>query len=232
MNIVTTSRTGAPIKPFSWSYSRLKNFEVCPKRHWEIDIAKSIKEEESEELKWGNELHKAAAKHLSTRTPLPKEMAVLQPWCDKIVTGPGNIVVEQKLAITKDFAPCTFFDKAAWFRGVVDALKLLSPVALAIDWKTGKILEDSVQLALTAQCVFSHYPEIQKIRTEFVWLKHDASSRADFSRADMPALWRSLWPRIEALEQAHNTTTYPATPNRLCAKWCPVTSCPHHGKRY
>lgn len=232
VNIVTTSRTGAPLKPFAWSYSKLKNFEVCPKRHYEIDIAKNVQEDESEALKWGNQLHKSAADRLGKGVPLPKEMeGILGPWVERLVTKPGNMLVEQKLAITKQFGPCTFFDKAAWFRGVVDVLKLLTPVALAIDWKTGKIIEDSVQLALTAQCVFSHYPEIKKIRTEFIWLKDDATTRADFSREDMPAMWRSLWPRVEALEHAHNTTTYPATPNRLCANWCPVKSCPHHGKR-
>ena len=41
-------------KPFAWSYSRLKNFEVCPKRHFHVDIAKDFREEEGESLVWGN----------------------------------------------------------------------------------------------------------------------------------------------------------------------------------
>ena len=56
-------------KPFAWSYSRLKNFEVCPKRHYEIDIAKNIKEEESEALLWGNTVHRSCADRLSKGTP-------------------------------------------------------------------------------------------------------------------------------------------------------------------
>jgi len=228
--VTTTHRSG---KPFTWSYSRLKNFEVCPKRHWEIDIAKNVKEEEGESLIWGNRVHKAAADFLGKGTPLTTEFAVLAPWCARLLAGvtPGsNLLVEQKLAITKEFGPTGYFDRPVWFRGVADVLLISGPVALAIDWKTGKILEDSVQLALTAQCCFAHHPEIQKIRTEFVWLKEDASSRADFAREDMPGLWRSIWHRVEALEQAFTTTTYPATPNKLCRKYCPVTSCPHHGK--
>lgn len=221
------------MKPFAWSYSKLKNFESCPKRHWHIDIAKDVKEEESEQLAWGNMLHKAAAKRLSMGTALPPGMAgagKLEEWCARLLSTPGVLLVEQKLAINKEFGPCDWFGKDAWYRAVVDVLKVHDVVALAIDWKTGKILEDGVQLALSAACIFAHHPTVQKIRTEFVWIKEGGvSTREDFDRAQLPVIWRNIWHRIEALEQAHNTTSYPAKPGRLCRKWCPVTQCPHHG---
>ncbi len=28
-------------KEWSWSYSKLKNYEVCPKRHYEVDVLKN-----------------------------------------------------------------------------------------------------------------------------------------------------------------------------------------------
>lgn len=228
VEVVTTHRTG---KPFAWSYSKLKNFEVCPKRHWHIDIQKDVKEEDSDNLTWGNAVHKALANRVSKGTPLPDGMKGYEHWCERITSG-GNstILVERKYAITSDFGPAEYFGRNAWYRGVADVLKLMPPVALAVDWKTGKILEDSVQLALMAACIFAHHPEIQKIRTEFIWLKDDASSRADFSRADMASMWRGLWPRIEQLRHAYETTSYPAKPGRLCKRWCPVTQCPHHGE--
>lgn len=220
------------MKPFTWSYSRLKNFETCPKRHWEIDIAKNIREEESEQLKWGDQIHKSAAKRLSIGTPLPPGMETLGTWCERLLTTPGNILVERKLAITKTFGACDYFGAEVWFRSIADVLKISGPVALAIDWKTGKILEDSVQLALMAVCIFAHYPEVHKIRTEFVWLREGpgVSTREDFERDGMPVLWRNLMPRIDQLELAHTTTTYPAKPGGLCRRYCPVTSCPYHGK--
>ena len=227
MNVTTTYNKP---KPFAWSYSRLKNFESCPKRHYEVDIIKSVKEEESEQLKFGNMLHDALAKRIKDGTALPKPFAQYEPWVERIADPEGKILVEQKLAITKDFAPCDFFDRQAWFRGIGDVIKIKGPVALILDWKTGKVLEDSQQLALMAQCVFSHHPEVQKVRSEFIWLKEDATTRADFVRDDMVKLWGSLYPRIEALEHAHNTTTYPARPGNLCRRWCPVSSCPHHGE--
>lgn len=231
MQIVTTRRDGGAVKKaFSWSYSKLKNFESCPKRHWHIDLAKDVKEEESEELAWGNAVHDALAKRIKDGKELPVPMKAYEPWCQKILKAPGTNLVEQKLAITADFAPTTFFDKSAWFRAVGDVIKLNGPVALIADWKTGKILEDSQQLALSAACVFAHYPSVKMVRSEFIWLKEDASSRADFARDDMPHMWKNIWPRIEALKRAHETGEYPAKPGYFCRRYCPVAKCPHHGE--
>ncbi|MGE0677825.1 PD-(D/E)XK nuclease family protein [Pseudolabrys sp.] len=219
-------------KPFAWSYSKLKNFETCPKRHYEIDLAKNFQEEESDTLKWGNEVHKHLAARCGwKRVPLPETMKPFEKWCERVTAGAGDIEVEQKLAITRDYGPCGYFDRTAWFRGIGDVIKRCEDVALILDWKTGKVLDDSVQLALMAQCVFAHYPDIKKVRSEFIWLKYeDTSTGETFSREDMPNLWKYIWHRVESLENAYKTTTYPAKPGSLCKKWCPVTSCPHHGK--
>ena len=225
---VTTTRNKP--KPFAWSYSKLKNFETCPKRHWHVDVARDVKEEEGEALLWGNAVHKALADRVASSEPLPKTMTDYEKWAERILTGQGNIYVEQKLAINKDFSPTSWFGDDAWYRGIGDVIKVVGPVALIIDYKTGKILEDGVQLALMAACVFAHYPSVQKVRSEFVWLKEDATTRADFAREDMAKIWRDLWPRIEALEEAHKTMTYPAKPGGLCKRWCPVKQCPHHGE--
>ena len=111
---VKTVTTGGKPKTFAWSYSKLKNYEVCPKRYYNIDVAKLVKEDESEQLAYGNTLHKVIAEAISGKAPLPKHFSHLQPWVDK-VTGAGNarILVEQQLAITKDFGPTEWFGKDA-----------------------------------------------------------------------------------------------------------------------
>lgn len=221
-----------PYKPFTWSYSKLKNFEVCPLKHNEVDNLKRFKEGESEFLQWGDEVHKSASAYVSKKTPLPIGMPVLQSWLDKLATvAYDKVLVEQKLAITKDFQPCGYFDKGVWFRTIIDWLGITGPVALALDWKTGKLLEDPQQLALSAAVCFAHIPSLHRIRTEFIWLKEGpgVSTREDFSRGSMVEMWRSIWPRIEALEHAYNTGEYPAKPGGLCKRWCPVTSCEHNG---
>ncbi|MGZ3665693.1 MAG: PD-(D/E)XK nuclease family protein [Ktedonobacterales bacterium] len=233
MQVTTTRRDGsAVVKSFSWSYSKLKNYETCPKRHWHVDIQRDVKEEESENLVWGNQVHKALAERISKGMALPDGMGQYEGWCQKFLSGEGSIDVEQKLAINSSFMPVRWFDNDAWYRAVCDVIKVNGVVALVADWKTGKILEDSQQLALAAACVFAHYPSVMRIRSEFIWLKEDASSRADFKRETMPDMWRALWPRIEQLKVAHEQQDYPAKPGRICRSWCPVKQCPHNGESF
>jgi hypothetical protein len=227
-------------KPFAWSYSKLKNFEVCPKRHYNVDIAKTFKEEEGEALQWGNIVHKALADRCGpARTPLPHTMKGYEKWCERVTSGSNiTLLTEQQLAIDEDFGPTKWFATDAkragmqepWYRGIADVLKISDRVALAVDWKTGKVIDDAPQLALLAACIFAHHPRVMRVRSEFIWLKEDASTRKDFHRNEMAAIWKSLWPRIVALKYAHDTSNYPAKPGFLCRRYCPVTSCQHHGE--
>ncbi len=98
------------------------------------------------------------------------------------------------------------------------------------DWKTGKILEDAPQLGISASVLFAHHPELQAVKTNFVWLKDNTpGTDVVFRRAEMATFWAGLLPRVAAMERAYLTTTYQAEPGRLCRNWCPVKSCPHHG---
>ncbi len=232
--IQTTTVRNRP-KAFSWSYSKIKNFETCPKRHYHYEIAKDVSEPEGEALQYGHAIHKALAEAIDGK-PLPNHFKNLQPWVDKIIAPNPKVstqpvlLTEQKLAITNEFEKCDWFAKDAWYRGIADVIKITGRVALAVDWKTGKIIDDGSQLALMAQCIFSHHPDVSHVRTEFVWLKEEATTRADFKREDMADVWRGILPRVALLQNAHETQTFPPKQGGLCRKWCAVVSCPHHGQ--
>jgi hypothetical protein len=233
---VTTTRRFAPMpeqKEWAWSYSKLKNYEVCPRRMHHTDILKDVPDEESENLACGNRVHKAAAERLDLHRQLSKEMAFLAPWCT-LVEGAvqrlkGKLLVEQQLAATRAMQPTGWFSKDVWFRGIADALVLAPPVAISFDWKTGKIVEDSVQLALVAALLFAHYPDINKIRSQFIWLKEGTETTVDMTRGDLPSLWAGVLPRVASLEQASKTGEFPPKPGRFCKRFCPVSSCQYHG---
>jgi hypothetical protein len=197
-----------------------------------VDIAKDFKEAESEQLKQGNLVHKLFEDRLGNKkTPFPEAYApIYEPWAERVESGPGKILVEQQLAITADFAPCAWFAPTAWYRAKIDVLKIHGPCAIIIDWKTGKIVEDSVQLILSAACVFYHHPEVQVVKSIFAWLADNAESEEIIHRHELPRMWSDLWDRIEELREAHARTSYPAVPNRLCRSWCPVMVCPHNGR--
>jgi hypothetical protein len=115
-------------------------------------------------------------------------------------------------------------------RGVIDFAKTNGRVALIVDWKYSKIIEDCIQLALFAQLFFSKFPEIDKVRTKFVWLKDGIETVEDFERKEMCDLWAAMLPRVEAFKEAYDNIDYPKTKNGLCRNYCPVTTCEHNGK--
>lgn len=221
-----------PGKDWSWSYSKLKNFEVCPKRMYEVDLSKNYveKAEPGGALEWGNRVHDVLAKALGHSVPLPDEMTQYQIWVDRVRRGSGNLLVEQKFAINRAFQKTTYFANDVWYRGIGDVVRIDRDLALVLDWKTGKILEDSVQLMLMAQCIFSHYPTVQHVRSEFVWLKEDCTTPELFSRQEVADQWVGLMDRVNGMERAAQQMNYPPKPGRLCKNWCPVSSCPFFGK--
>lgn len=219
-------------KKFAWSYSKAKNFDTCAKRHYEVDIAKNFVDD-TEQMKWGNEVHEALRDATVGKAPLPDSMKDFQKWVDEMKTGPGLLLVEQKLAITKDFQPCGWSDwNNAWFRGICDVARVAGPVALARDYKTGKIKHDSRQLMLMAQCIFAHHPEVRRIKTEFVWLKDDCVTPEVFDRATIAREWPPVLAIVRQMEEAAHASNYPPKPGKLCARYCPVLSCVFHGKRH
>lgn len=221
--------TGAAKKAFSWSYSKIKNYRTCPRRYYEIDVLKKYVEPENETLKWGNQVHKAFEQRIGKGVAFPKGMENFEDAAVRLLAVPGIIKVEQQLAITDKLLATTWFGKDAWFRAIADYLAVNGPVALAIDYKTGKIIEDSEQLALLAECIFAHYPEVQAVRTEFWWLKDDCATKEVFYRKDRARTWRKILPEVMTLKKAHETMAFPEKQSGLCRKYCAVVSCPYNG---
>lgn len=236
------------MKSFSWSYSKFKNYDVCPKRHYEVDLAKNFNES-SEQLTWGNDVHHAFSAAILHRlglpavgtgrdridpAPLPDNMKDYKKWIDIVcAVQPGErVLVERKYAITRDFQPCDWFAGNAWFRGICDALSINGTFGSALDWKTGKLLHDSRQLMLMAQCIFVHHPELQRIKTRFVWLKDDCTTPEEFRRDAIMREWPPVLEQVKRMEEAARTLTYEPRPNKFCFRHCPVVSCPEHGKRH
>ncbi len=219
------------MKAFSWSYSKLKNFETCGVRHREVDILKNFKDE-GEQLIWGNKVHDALRDAISTKTPLPAEMSDYQGWVDNILARPGEILVEQKFALTNEFSPTEWFSPAAWYRGIGDVVRIDKTVADIVDWKTGKIKEDRTQLMLMAQCVFAFFPSVLRCRAQFIWLQEDALTEERYNRRDMATNWMGLLDRVHTYEHAVTTKNFLAKPSFLCFKYCPVKTCSHYGKRH
>ncbi len=246
-------------KPFTWSYSRLKGFETCGHQFLQKDILRLHPEDESEQLAWGNRLHDALSRAIGTddnedRDPrdrikklvLPDALLDYQFWVDHVsgYRAKGyEVNTEMALCIDNAFQPAPWFDARgtpprAWYRAKVDALSINAEGhAVAWDWKTGKLKEDTPQLAMTALLVFAHFPDVHTVDTSFIWFGESSSIRMcpqttrTYKRADQAKIWAEIFPRVVTLANAFATRTFEKNPGGLCRMWCPVDSCEHHGKK-
>jgi hypothetical protein len=163
---------------------------------------------------------------------LPATMTPWEHWITDFKALPGQIIVEAKWALDRQFNKCPWSAPVAWFRGKADATRIDGPVADGVDWKSGKIKEDETQLLLMAQLVFAHFPEVKRCRQRFVWLQHDCATERVYNRRDMADQWLGILGRVQAIEEMEATKNFPPKPGKLCRAWCPITGCEFHGKSF
>ncbi len=232
-----------PVKNFTWSFSKLKNYETCPRRYKAIDVDKSIEQPRSEALDRGDELHNAMRNRIEGSTPLPPHLIYMEPWAEKLsrVLHPYQIIqCELKLANDREGRPTGYFDRTTWFRSKIDYLRLM-PVdgkkdedfVHVVDYKTGRPpkIWDGTQLMLNAWQVFQAYKSVDKIRVDYLWTEYNDTSHEIYRRSDIPGHMLVLLPRVTAMEVAHKTDNFPPKPGGLCFEYCDVITCEFHGKR-
>lgn len=215
----------------AWSFSSVEQYRNCPKQYQEVRILKNWKEAETEERRWGNRVHEALRAALEHGTPLPAGMEVWQKIADQFRAVKGELHAETQFALDENWKPVTWFSKQAWLRAIIDAAWLDGRVAKAIDWKTGKPKHGSDQLALFALVLFAVYPQVDEVRTKYVWLKNGTATGETFRREDIPRIWNLYATDIMRLENAHGSGVFPPKTSGLCSQWCPVVTCQYNGKR-
>jgi hypothetical protein len=238
----TTPTKSILTKPFTWSYSKLKNYETCPRRYKAIDVDKSVEQPRSEALDRGDELHEAMKNRVQGTTPLPPHLIYMEHWAEKLtrVLHPFQIIqCELKMSNDREGNPTGYFDKRTWFRSKIDYFRLMptgkenQDFGHVVDYKTGKPprVWDGTQLMLNAWQIFQSYKSVASLRVDYLWTEYNDTSHETYTREEIPHLMAEVTPRVSAMEEAHKTDNFPPKPGGLCMEYCDVTSCEHWGKR-
>lgn len=205
------------------SFSSIKMYENCPKRYYHQRIRKEVQDKGSDATIYGERIHEALEHRLESKVDLPKESEGYEVLCrgiEKTARG-GTLLVEQKLTLSEDLTPTGWWDGDAWVRSILDVLVLHNDTAVVMDWKTGKRRPDFTQLELFALQVFSHFPDIDKVKSSFLWLKDMQMDSKIYYRDELGSMWGKLLQRISRIEQSLAHDKWPPKPSGLC-NYCPA----------
>ena len=216
----------------AWSFSAVKSFEDCPKKHYHLKVAKDYSEPHGEALFYGNAFHKAAEDYVGLGVALPEKFEYAKPALDALNALEGEKLCEYKMGLTQDLKPCAYFGRNVWFRGAADLLIMRGDTAMVIDYKTSKNARyaDKGQLELMALATFAHFPKIKKVKGGLLFVVCNAFVKDTYEITDSPQLWEKWLTKYSRLKAAHNNDVWNAKQNPLCRKHCVVTECIHNGR--
>jgi len=212
-------------KPIAWSHSALNSYENCAYKHYVTRIAKTIKDVFGPEAQEGTKIHERLENRLLKGVPLSGLMKEYEDLCRAIEKAAGELHPECKFTLTREMKPTTYYGKNAWFRGIIDVLKVNGKSAWIGDWKTGKVKNDYDQLELFAGVVFIFYPEVMEVKANYIWTKtRELSPTQVYTRDMLHEIWGKYIPRAMALEQAAAEGKWPTNVTGLCKSYCVVNA--------
>tara|TARA_B110000858_G_scaffold119295_1_gene136236 strand:+ start:31 stop:717 length:687 start_codon:yes stop_codon:yes gene_type:complete len=214
------------------SYSRLSTFEQCQAKFDYLYVSKTVKDQGNEVSAYGNRVHEVLELYGKDELPTPlglEAKQTLQKWgglVDKIKSKRGEKYYEYQMAIDKGRVPTGWYDGDAYFRSIADVLVVDGDTAYCLDYKTGKVKDNPTQLQLFAAMVFAHFPNVQEVKTSFIWLKFDQVDNTIYKRDHLEALWNGLQPRLDMVKEVVDLGYFKTKPSGLCP-WCPAQDiCP------
>jgi hypothetical protein len=216
--------------PVAWT--RFDEYQLCPLRYYECKVLYKWREPPSEDMIWGNDVHKALEDNLVLGAPLEGRYASFAPLAEKLNAMPGDHYAEQKLAVDVDLNPVDYDDKKhAYMRCIIDRLVIHGDVAGDFDYKTGKRKPFSRQLTMSSIIVFSNFPQVNTCHAAYLWTKGGAPTVATYKRGQMQNEIDCFREDINNMQWSYEHNAWPAKPNGLCKQYCPVLSCIHNGRR-
>lgn len=211
-----------PITP-----STLNVMTTCPRQFEAKYVTKEVEFKESEQIIWGNKVHKAFENRIALKTELPEEMEALEPWAQSFEALGGKIMAEVNLAITEDGQPTSWRDRYMGARA--DLVVIKGDVAFVGDLKTGKLRKEDTQLNILTTCLYGVHPQVKQITAALFYPFIDelygfTTRRETFTTPKLDA-------DIARYKQILEDDAFTPTPNGLCRGWCDVMSCEFNGRR-
>ena len=216
---------------FTWSYSSLKEYQNCPKKYHEIRVLKNYTVKETEQMRYGTEVHKALEDYVRDGVELAKNYQRFKPFVDKLISIPGEKYCEYEMALTYNREPCDFKSEDRWVRGIADLVIVDGDYAFIVDYKTGSNkYPDPKQLRLMALMLFAHFPEINNIKAGLLIIMKNSFVQESYTRDTIYKSWKKFEQSLDRLALSYKDDVWTPNPTPLCG-WCPVDTCEFYKPR-
>lgn len=187
------NKKGKLMSDFTWSYSSLKQYQNCPRQYHEIRVLKNYTVKENQAMIYGKEVHTALEEYVRDGKPLAKNYLRFKPVVDSLINIEGEKLCEYEMALTYNREPCDFHNENRWVRGIADLVIIDKEQAYIVDYKTGNNkYPDPKQLKLMAIMLFTHMPEVVKIKAGLLFVMKNSFLDEEYHRSDMDKLWKSF----------------------------------------
>jgi len=210
---------------YTWSYSALKQYTNCPKQYQEMRVLKNYTVKETEAIIYGKAVHEALELYVKENKPLPKNYLRFKPMVDTLLKIEGDKYPEYEMALTHSKEPCDFHSDDRWVRGIADLVIVDKDIAYVVDYKTGSNrYPDPKQLRLMSLMMFTHFPDIQRVKGGLLFVMKNSFITEEYLRKDMDKSWGMFEQSLKRLDTSYENDTWQANPTPLC-KWCSVVTC-------
>lgn len=212
--------------PIALSYSRLSNYEQCAAQFAAKYVTKTYPDDSNNPffIK-GKKKHDQLDNYVRYATGKTNvAMAYdgdVESACtivDSLIASGFTLDSELKLAVNMSFKQCNWFAKDTMYRSIVDILGFKDDIAIAGDWKTGKVRayesKPTGQLHLTASMIFSIYPHVETVVAPYFFIEHKSKSECIFKRKDMDSGLAK--PFFTAYNQVNSDKEFLPTKNEYC----------------
>lgn len=220
----------AIVRPISWSFSKMQDFESCPQKYKlkHIDripepdrpLPKGKLEHANDR---GTRLHLEAEMFVNGTGPFTPDLKRYEEELNKLkrLYAVGRVEQEGEWAVDQDWEIAEW--KTGWLRLKLDALVHASKYeAVVVDFKSGRYegnqAKHGEQVNLYALVTFLRFPELEEIDVELWYLDHEVITTRHLTRDQSLRFKQGFDRRGKAITTA---TAFPARANKWSCQWCP-----------
>jgi CRISPR/Cas system-associated exonuclease Cas4 (RecB family) len=225
------------------SWSRLSDYQQCPRKFHLKYIQKAFpQEEKSFHLIKGENIHRQLEAYLDAKkagttpdtermTAYTPEVRETLPLIDRLMSQFQACYSEAQVAVTYDWKQTEWFAKDVAWRAIIDATFINPGHAFLIDWKSGKkydYADEKGQLHLSG-LIGMETIEVEHMDVAYVFVEHKHSSPIKLKRSQDAASLKAHFK--EQFDIVNADKEFKPKVNENC-KWCQAkkAQCPFSKK--